>query len=52
MNHKLDNLFYAKEVTMKKKPKPNKKGDDSVFADTQEVDEEGYLDLPAVGVSN
>ena len=53
-NHLLDPLFSATEVIMKKKPKPMKDdSEENVEDDEDEVlDEEGYMDLPTIGVSS
>ena len=50
-NHELDNLFEAREIMMKQKPKSKK--DDSVSDDEDDetIDDDGYRDLPTVGVS-
>ena len=47
MNHQLDSLFYSKEVIMKIKPKKTEGKADDI-----ELDEQGYKDLPTVGVSS
>ena len=49
-NHELDDIFSAKEVTMKVKP-GKKKDDVSDEDDNDELDEEGYKTIPTVGVS-
>ena len=49
-NHKLDHLFSVKEVIMKEKP--SKKNDASAADDeSDKLDENGYRDIPTVGVS-
>lgn len=49
-NHELDDIFSAKEVNMKVKP-GKKKDDVSDEDDNDELDEEGYKNIPTVGVS-
>ena len=49
-NRELDNHFEAREILMKQKSKSNKV--DSVSDDDDEtIDDDGYRDLPTVGVS-
>lgn len=49
-NHELDHLFSVKEVIMKEKP--SKKNDASAANDeSDKLDENGYRDIPTVGVS-
>ena len=49
-NHELDDIFSAKEVNMKVKP-GKKKDDVSDEDNNDELDEEGYKNIPTVGVS-
>ena len=55
-NHLLDPLFSATEVIMKKKPKPKKDDSEENVEDEDDedevLDEDGYIDLPTIGVSS
>ena len=45
LNHKLDNFFTSKAITVKVRPK-QVDSDDEI-----ELDEHGYQEVPAIGVS-
>ena len=49
-NNELDHLFSTREIVMKEKPR-KKKGDSVDDDEPDDLDDDGYRDLPTVGVS-